>query len=163
MALLSYFQPIVYVKLHPDTLTVREVKSGRTVTEPPIAAISRESKKRLLGVGEAARVASMTQPADLVNPFKHPRSLLSDFTVAELVIKGFVKKLFEGRLFVPSPIVVLHPRVDPEGGFTQIEIRALRELAIGAGASRAIVWVGRDLTDSELLNLKFESGGEVFN
>jgi rod shape-determining protein MreB len=133
------------------------------VTEPPFAAISREPKKRLLGVGEAARVAAATQPADLVNPFKHPRSLLSDFTVAEVIIKGFVKKLFDGRLFVGSPIVVLHPRVNPEGGFTQIEIRALRELAIGAGASKAFVWHGRDLTDDELLSLKFGSGGEVLN
>ena len=161
--LLSYFQPIVYVKLHPDTITMREVKSGRTLTEPPVVAISREAKKRVLGVGEAARAASTTQPADLVNPFKHPRSLLSDFTVAEVVIKGLVKKLFEGRLFVPAPIVVLHPRVDPEGGFTQIEIRALHELAIGAGASRAIIWHGRDLTDDELLNLRFQSGGQVLS
>jgi rod shape-determining protein MreB and related proteins len=161
--LLRYFQPIVYVTLQPDTLSVRDVSSGRNVTEPPFAAISREPKKRLLGVGEAARVAAATQPADLVNPFKHPRSLLSDFTVAEVIIKGFVKKLFDGRLFVGSPIVVLHPRVNPEGGFTQIEIRALRELAIGAGASKAFVWHGRDLTDDELLSLKFDSGGEVLN
>jgi len=89
--------------------------------------------------------------------------LLSDFTVAEVVIKGFLKKVFEGRLFAPAPIVVLHPRVDPEGGFTQIEIRALRELAIGAGASRVIIWHGRELTDDELLNLRFESGGQVLN
>jgi rod shape-determining protein MreB len=163
MNLLRYLQPIVYVKLHPDMLTVREVKSGRTVTEPPVVAISREERKRVLGVGEAARIASATQPADLVNPFKHPRSLLSDFTVAEVVIKSFVKKLFEDRLFAPAPIVVLHPQVDPEGGFTQIEIRALRELAFGAGASKEVVWHGRDLTDNELLNLKFESGGQVLN
>jgi rod shape-determining protein MreB len=163
MNLLRYFQPIVYVKLHPDTLTVRDVRSGRTVSEPPVVAISRDEKRRVLGVGEAARIASGTQPADLVNPFKHPRSLLSDFTVAEVVIKGFVKKLFGNRLFVPSPIVVIHPRIDPEGGFTQIEIRALRELAFGAGASRGIVWHGRDLTDDELLNLRFESGGQVLS
>jgi len=161
MELLSYFQPIVYVKLHPDTITLREVKSGHTLTEPPVVAISREARKRVLGVGETARAASAIQPADLVNPFKHPRSLLSDFTVAEVLVKGLVKKLFKGRLFVPSPILVLHPRVDPEGGFTQIEIRAFRELAIGAGASRAVVWHGRDLTDDELRNLRFQSGGQV--
>jgi len=161
--LLRYFRPIVYVTLQPNMLSVRDVESGRTVAEPPLAAISREPKKRLLGVGEAARVAAATQPADLVNPFTHPRSLLSDFTVAEVVIKGFMKKLFDGRLFTGAPIVVLHPRVNPEGGFTQIEIRALRELAIGAGASKGIVWHGRDLTKDELLSLKFGSGGEVLN
>lgn len=135
----------------------------RGVTEPPLAAISREAKKRLVAVGEAARVAAATQPVDLVNPFKHPRSLVSDFSVAELILKGFLKKLFEGRLFAASPVVALHPRVDPEGGFTQIEIRALRELAIGAGASRAFVWHGRELTKDELLSLKFGAGGQVLS
>lgn len=163
VSLLSRFQPIVYVKLHPDTLSVREVRSGREVMEPPVAAISREPGKRLLGIGEGARAAASLEPADLINPFKHPRTLVSDFTVAELVMRGFIKKLFEGQLFTPSPIVVLHPRVDPEGGFTQIEIRALQELAIGAGAARAIIWQGRDLADEELLALKFDAGGEVLN
>jgi rod shape-determining protein MreB len=46
---------------------------------------------------------------------------------------------------------VLHPRVTPEGGFTQIEIAALRELGAGAGAYRVIVWQGRDLADEELV------------
>jgi rod shape-determining protein MreB len=161
MQLLHYFRPIVYVMLHPDMLSVRDVSSGRSVTEPPLAAISRETKKRLVAVGEAARVAAAAQAVDLVNPFKHPRALLSDFTIAGAIIKGFVKKLFEGRLFAASPVVVLHPRVDPEGGFTQIEIRALQELAIGAGASRAFVWHGRELTKDELLGLKFGAGGEV--
>jgi rod shape-determining protein MreB len=151
----------VYVTLQPDRLSVRDVSSGRNVTEPPLAAISREPKKRLLGVGEAARLAAATQSADLMNPFKHPRTLLSDFTLAQVVLKEFMKKLFEGRLFAASPIMVLHPRVDPEGGFTQIEIRALRELAIGVGASKVFVWHGRELTNDELLNLKFGSGGEV--
>ena len=161
MRLLSYFQPIVYLTLQPDMLSIRDVASGRNITEPPLAAISREPEKRLLGVGEAARVAAAMQPADLVNPFKHPRSLLSDFTLAQVVIKGFVKRMFEGRLFAGAPVVVLHPRVNPEGGFTQIEIRALHELAIGAGASKVIVWHGRELRDDELRELKFDAGGEV--
>jgi rod shape-determining protein MreB len=161
--LLRYFQPVVYVTLQPDSLSVRDVASGRNVTEPPLAAISRESKKRLLGVGEAARLAVASQDAELVNPFKHSRSLVSDFTVAEVVLKGFMKKLFAGRFFVGSPIVVLHPRVNPEGGFTQIEIRALRELAIGAGAAKVFVWHGRDLADDELLHLEFGAGGELLD
>ena len=56
---------------------------------------------------------------------------------------------------------MLHPRVNPGGEFTQIEIRALRELAIGAGASKVFVRHGRDLTNDDLLDLKFGSGGEV--
>jgi rod shape-determining protein MreB len=79
------------------------------------------------------------------------------------VLKGFLRKLFSGQLFAQSPVLVLHPRVDPEGGFTQIEIRALQELALAAGAAKVIVWKGRELLDQELLELRFPSGGEVLN
>ena len=161
MTFLRRFVPIVYVRLSPEQISMREVRSGRTIAEPPLAAISRDAAKRVLGIGEAARTAAATQAADLVNPFQHPRTLLSDFTVAEVVVKGFLKKLFAGRLFAPSPVVVLHPKVDPEGGFTQIELRALRELGVGAGASEVFIRVGRDLADEELLSLRLDSGGRL--
>ena len=161
--MLQYFKPIVYVRLDPVRITIRDVGTGRELTEPPVAAISREPKKRLVAVGKAADAARTTQPVDLVNPFTHPRSLLSDFTVAELVLKAFVKNIFSKRIFVPSPVIVMHPKVNPEGGFTQIEIRALHELAIGAGARQSIVWEGRDLRDDELRKLSFGDGGRVLN
>lgn len=161
--MLRYFKPIVYVRLSPKSLSISDVGAKFELTEPPVAAISREEKRKVLAVGQAANQAKLIQPADIINPFTHPRSLLSDFTVAEQVLKGFMKNLFAKRLLPPAPIVVIHPKVDPEGGFTQIEIRALHELAIGAGASRVIVWEGRDLRDDELLTLKFVQGGRVLN
>jgi rod shape-determining protein MreB len=161
--MLQYFKPILYVRLDPAQLRIRDVGSGRELAGPPVAAISREPKRRLVAVGKAADAARTSQPVDVVNPFAHPRSLLSDFTVAEQVLKGFVKSIFSNRIFAPSPVIVIHPKVNPEGGFTQIEIRALHELAIGAGARQAIVWEGRDLRDDELRKLTFSEGGRVLN
>jgi rod shape-determining protein MreB and related proteins len=160
VSFLRRFQPIVYVRLEPDLLSVRDVRSGRTVAEPPLVAISRKPRVSVLAVGEAARTTAMTPGVELVNPFKHPRTLFSDFTAEEVVLKGFFKKLFAGRLFVPSPIVILHPKVDPEGGFTQIELRALRELGVGAGGGTVYICLEkRDLTDDELRRL--DSGGKL--
>ena len=152
MSLLRAFQPVVYAKLEPERLSLREVRSGRTVDEPPLAAVSHDAKKKVLAVGEAARL----QPGELVNPFKHPRTLIADFTVAQAVLKGLMKKLFAGRLFAPAPLLVLHPRVRLEGGFTEIELAALRELGVGAGAYKVVVWQGRDLADDELLGGDFK-------
>jgi len=158
MIFLARFQPIVYVRLAPDVLSVRDVRARREVVEPPLVAISQGPKKTALAVGEAARTAAMRPGVSLVNPFKHPRMLLSDFTAAEVVFNAFLKKLLSQRLFALSPIVIMHPRVDPEGGFTQIELRALREL--GASGGRRTVFLcleKRDLTDAELLGLKSDS------
>ena len=166
MGIFQLFNPVVYVKLSPDMLSVREVNSGYELSEPPLIAIARIPKERVLAVGREAAAIAASQGAELVNPFKHPRALLSDFTVAERVVKHFVTKACKagkGGIFRPAPIVVLHPLVDPEGGFTQIEIRAMQELVMGAGARKAIIWHGRELSNEELSSLKFGPGGEVLN
>jgi rod shape-determining protein MreB and related proteins len=60
-----------------------------------------------------------------------------------------------------APRVVMHPLGEPQGGLTQIEVRALQEMAMGAGARKAQVWVGRPLTDGELLSGQFPAGGQL--
>jgi len=57
----------------------------------------------------------------------------------------------------------MHPMGDPAGGFTQVEIRALHEMALGAGASQVKVWQGRPLTDQELMSRQFPSDGRVLS
>jgi rod shape-determining protein MreB len=102
----------------------------------------------------------------VLNPFKHPRTLVSDFTVAEVVLKQFVKKASQasrGGIFRFAPIIVFHPLVNPEGGFTQIETRAMHELMIASGARKSIIWMGRELSKQELISQKFGTGGEVLS
>ncbi len=70
----------------------------------------------------------------------------------------------QGRsLLAIAPRIVLHPQGSPAGGFTQIEVRALHEMALGAGASRVVVWQGRALTDQELLAREFPANGQVLS
>ncbi len=91
----------------------------------------------------------------------HPRTLISDFTVAEQLVKTFVKRMSGRHLFTPSPRVVIHPLGDPAGGFTQVERRAFREMALGAGASSVVVWSGRELSNEEVLSNRFPAGEGV--
>jgi rod shape-determining protein MreB len=58
--------------------------------------------------------------------------VIADFTVTEQMLKQFIKKVHESRLFSPSPrIIICVP-----SGSTQVERRAIRESALGAGASQ---------------------------
>lgn len=157
------FKPVVYVQISPDRLTVRNVKSGEAISEIPEVAISGTPKSKVLGVGARARVsaADAGTSASIVNPFAHPRTLVSDFTVAEHLIKEFLRRLLGTSLLSISPVIVVHPLGDPAGGFTQVELRAFRELAVGAGASEVIVWLGHSLTDQEILSRTFPSDGKV--
>lgn len=157
--MLSAFKPTIYIQVSPERLTVRNAKTGETISELPEVAIAQGAKPKIVGVGAEAR-SRQSLSVEVVNPFAHPRSLVSDFTVGEQLLKAFLRRLRTNSIFAPAPRVVLHPQGDPAGGFTQIEIRAFHEMALGAGASEAVVWQGRSLTDQELLARDFPSGGQ---
>lgn len=153
-------RPILYVQVSPERLTVRNARSGKVISEVPEMATSSGTKKKILAVGAEARLAASTQAAEIVNPFRHPRTLLGDFTVGEQLLKAFVRRLQGTKPLALAPLIVMHPLGSPEGGFTQVERRAFREMAFGAGASEVVLWVGRELSDSELLSQHVLQSGE---
>lgn len=159
--MLRYFRPTAYAQLDPDRLSVRDVRSGRSYAARPVGAVLSGPIRRVVRVGDDALTASAGRPLELVNPFKHPRTLIAELTLGQQVLRGFLQKLYPGVLMPRRPVLVLHPRVDPEGGFTELEIRALHELARGAGVSRVLVWHGRELLQRELLSLQLASGGKL--
>lgn len=160
--MLSALIPTLYIQVSPERLTIRNPKTGETISEPPEVAIAQGDRFKVVGVGAQAR-AHQSLSVEVVNPFAHPRSLVSDFTAGEQLLKAFLRRVRAKSVFAPAPRVVLHPQGDPAGGFTQVEIRAFHEMALGAGASEAVVWQGRGLTDQELLARDFTSGGKVLS
>jgi rod shape-determining protein MreB len=157
----DFLKPPLYIRLSPYRLTVRNVKTGEFISEPPDIAISRGPKPKVLGAGDEAALYKSSKSAQVLNPFSHPRSMMSDFTAGEQVLKAFVKKLPKRHVLSPSPRVLFHLQADPAGGFTQVEIRAFREMALGAGASEVTIWQGQDLTDEQVLSRQYPSTGQV--
>lgn len=159
----AVFGTSLYVQLSPARLTIRNTKTGETVSEPPELAMTLGSKPSVMGVGNLARMCGRTEAVQIINPFAHPRSLVSDFTIGEQVLKAFVTRMKGNALFAAAPFVVMHPLGEQAGGLTQIEIRALHAMALGAGASEVTVWQGRTLTDEEVLTRQFPSEGKVLS
>ncbi|WP_431096382.1 rod shape-determining protein [Polaromonas aquatica] len=153
-------QPL-YIRLSPYRLTVRNVRSGAFISEVPEIALSRGLKVKILGVGNDAALHKSSNSAQVINPFSHPRSMVSDFTRGEQVLKAFVRKLQGGHALSVSPRVVFHLLGEPAGGFTQVEIRAFHEMARGAGASEVLMWQGPELTDEQVLSRNYPSTGQV--
>lgn len=150
--LFDRFKPIIYVQISPERLTLRNVRTGEFISEVPEVAIAYDNKVRIVGVGSEANLHRSNPSVKIVNPFAHPRTLLSDFTVAEQLLKIFLRRMHGTSIFSILPKVVIHPLGEPEGGFTQIERRAFRELGFGAGASQVELREGRTLTDQEILS-----------
>ncbi|MCE4554609.1 rod shape-determining protein [Pelomonas cellulosilytica] len=162
----DFFNQRLYIQLSPQRVKVRDPRSGREVDEVPEIAVQRPptGKASVLAVGSQARSATAQAGATLHNPFAHPRSLVSDFTLADQVLKAFARRVVGGGMrFVPNPIVIVHPLGEHAGGLTQVEIRALRELALGLGASGAKVWQGPPLTDKQLLSGELPGTGSVLD
>lgn len=100
----------------------------------------------------------MTQPGVLViNPFTHLRSLFSDFTVAGALLKIFVQRVAKPVWLQPGPVIFIQLPRDAEGGYTQIERRVAREVALGAGASGVVLCIEKVWTDQEMLELKYSA------
>lgn len=150
--MLTRFSPVIYVQITPDRLWLRDARTGEAIDEPPEVALSAAPGQTILAIGSQARAAvAASAGALLVNPFAHPRSLVSDFIVAEQLLKHQLRRVLGKSLLTLAPSLVMHPQGPMQGGLTQVERRALHEMGRGAGAAKVNLWVGRPLTDEEVM------------
>lgn len=144
--------PTIYIQVSPERLTLRNPRSGKVISEVPEVAIAYGEETQIVGVGSDANSYRSNPSVRIFNPFAHPRSLVSDFAVAEQLLKILLRRMQGSSILAISPKVVFHPLGEPAGGFTQLEFRAFREMAYGAGAAQVVIWAGHPLSDQELLS-----------
>jgi len=105
---------------------------GIVLNEPSVVAVRHEgNQSRVAAVGlEAKRMLGRT-PGHIsaIRPLKD--GVIADFYVTEKMLQHFIHKVHEKKMFLrPSPRVL----VCVPCGSTQVERRAIRESALGAGA-----------------------------
>ncbi len=106
---------------------------GIVLDEPSVVAIHQDQdggRKSVAAVGEEAKQMRGRTPQNIVaiRPLKD--GVIADFTVTEKMLQYFIHKVHESRLIRPSPRVL----VCVPCGSTQVERRAIKESAFGAGA-----------------------------
>lgn len=104
---------------------------GIVLNEPSVVTLRHDGgKRRIEAVGlEAKRMIGRT-PGNIsaIRPLKD--GVIADFYVTEKMLQHFIHKVHETRFMRPSPRVL----VCVPCGSTQVERRAIRESALGAGA-----------------------------
>ena len=111
---------------------VRE--KGIVLNEPSVVAIRQDrgvgGPKSIAAVGKEAKRMLGRTPANIVaiRPLKD--GVIADFTITEKMLQHFILKIHESRFLRPSPRVL----VAVPSGSTQVERRAIKESAAGAGA-----------------------------
>lgn len=107
---------------------------GIVLNEPSVVALKQDSpsgQRVVAAVGAEAKHMLGRTPGNIVaiRPLKD--GVIADFNVTEKMLQHFIHKVHETKFFRPSPRVL----VCVPCGSTQVERRAIRESAMGAGAS----------------------------
>ena len=103
---------------------------GIVLNEPSVVALDRETRK-IKGVGlEAKRMLGRTPEGVIaVRPMKD--GVIADFDVTEKMLRHFLELIIEKHIFRVKPRVI----VCVPSGITEVERRAVRDSALGAGAT----------------------------
>jgi rod shape-determining protein MreB and related proteins len=138
-----------------NTLIYTAEADGIVLEEPSVVALRRDSVSghtKVVAVGlEAKRMLGRT-PGEIsaIRPLKD--GVIADFHVTEKMLQHFIGKVHKTRFLKPSPRVL----VCVPSGSTQVERRAIRESALGAGAREVFLIeepmaaaIGADLPVSE--------------
>jgi MreB/Mrl family cell shape determining protein len=131
----SYFSSDMAIDLGTANTLIYVRGKGIVLDEPSVVAIRHEGgpngKKIIQAVGHEAKQMLGRVPGNIeaIRPMKD--GVIADFTVTEQMLKQFIRMVHPRNMLAPSPrIIVCVPC-----GSTQVERRAIRESALGAGAS----------------------------
>ncbi|MGH8282979.1 MAG: rod shape-determining protein [Gammaproteobacteria bacterium] len=108
---------------------------GVILNEPSVVAIREEhgrGNKVIEAYGVDAKRMLGRTPGNIVAIRPMKDGVIADFTVTEQMLKYFIRKAHGNRYFRPTPRVL----VCVPYGATQVERRAIRESAAGAGARK---------------------------
>lgn len=110
---------------------------GIVLNEPSVVAVRRgdgSGHSQVLAVGAEAKQMLGRTPGSIaaIRPLKD--GVIADFNVTQEMLVYFIKKVHKSK-FRPSPIVV----VAVPCGSTQVERRAIKEAALGAGAREVYI------------------------
>ncbi|HLQ02202.1 MAG TPA: rod shape-determining protein [Burkholderiales bacterium] len=135
----GYFSDDMAIDLGTANTLIYVRGKGIVLDEPSVVAIRQEggpnSKKTIQAVGREAKMMLGKTPGNIIAIRPMKDGVIADFTVTEQMLKQFIKRVHQSRLFSPSPRIIICVPC----GSTQVERRAIREAAIEAGASQVFL------------------------
>ena len=129
----GYFSSDLSIDLGTANTLIYVRDRGIVLNEPSVVAVQDDYSrggKIIVAVGADAKMMLGRTPGNItaVRPMKD--GVIADFTYTEKMLQHFIGKVHDNRMLKPSPRVLVCVPV----GSTQVERRAIRESAEGAGA-----------------------------
>jgi rod shape-determining protein MreB len=168
----GYFSNDLAIDLGTANTLIYVQGKGIVLNEPSVVAIRQEGgpngKKVIQEVGLAAKQMLGRTPGNItaIRPMKD--GVIADFTVTEQMLKLFIKKVHDSRLFSPSPRIVICVPCESAYGAGARKVELIEEpmaAAIGAGlpveeaTGSMVVDIGGGTTEVGVISL----GGIVYS
>lgn len=136
----GYFSNDLAIDLGTANTLIYVRGKGIVLDEPSVVAIRQDmghsGRKTLIqAVGLEAKQMLGRTPGNItaIRPMKD--GVIADFTITEQMLKFFIKKIHDTSIFSPSPRIIICVPC----GSTQVERRAIKESAMGAGARQVFL------------------------
>lgn len=129
----GYFSNDISIDLGTANTLIYVLESGGIVlNEPSVVAVRKDSRSQntIVAVGADAKRMLGRTPGNIqaIRPLKD--GVIADFQITEKMLQHFIHKVHKTKFLRPSPRVL----VCVPCGSTQVERRAIKESALGAGA-----------------------------
>lgn len=118
----------IAIDLGTATTLIYLKEKGIVLDEPSVVAVERESGK-VIAVGNEAKKMLGKTPGEIVAKRPMKDGVIADFALVQEMLHYFITKVTKKSLFVHPKILICVP-----SGITDVEIRAVRDSAIQAGA-----------------------------
>lgn len=135
----KYFSTDIAIDLGTANTLIYSRGQGIVLDEPSVVAIRQQGgpggKKIIQAVGREAKQMLGKVPGNIeaIRPMKD--GVIADFTVTEQMLKHFIRMVHPAKIFRGAPKIIICVPC----GSTQVERRAIRESALGAGASQVFL------------------------
>jgi rod shape-determining protein MreB and related proteins len=132
---LGQFSKDVAIDLGTSNTRVYVKERGIVMHEPSIVAVNTRTNQ-ILAVGTAAKDMLGKTPPHIVTTKPLMKGVISDFEIAEKMLKYFVDKIHEDAFtLVPRPRIVMTVPLE----ITEVERKAVEDAALSAGAREAFL------------------------
>src|SRR3989338_65227 len=123
------------VDLGTANTRIYTTEKGITIDEPTVVAVNTKTEQILAVGDEAKQMLGNTPPHILVTrPLQH--GIISDYEVAEKLLRYFIDKVHDGGLYMLSrPRVIVGVPLN----VTEVEAKAVEDAIIGAGAREVFI------------------------
>ena len=135
----SYFSNDLAIDLGTANTLIYVRGKGIVLDEPSVVAIRTEggpnAKRSIQAVGHQAKQMLGKTPGNItaIRPMKD--GVIADFDVTEKMLRYFLELIIKNRMFKIKPRVI----VCVPSGITEVERRAVRDSALGAGAKEVFM------------------------